>query len=160
MKTRKIPPWPARVFGFESADDYGRANEATFPRLLRAQAARAARRARALAKRKGECVCESPRTCLLPSDDDSRAATAGAASVVGSVGFAAAAARFTAANSLARAAGFDARGLHRDAGRGAETASRCCCRESAARAMRLRQEAVSAAETAAAAQNEPLADDH
>ena len=40
----------AHAFGFESAGDYGRANEATLPRL-RAQAARAARRrARALAK--------------------------------------------------------------------------------------------------------------
>ena len=39
----------AHTYGFESAGDYGRANEATFPRL-RAQAARAARRARALEK--------------------------------------------------------------------------------------------------------------
>ena len=39
----------AHAFGFESADDSGRANEATLPRLC-AQAARAARRARALEK--------------------------------------------------------------------------------------------------------------
>ena len=40
----------ARAFGFESAGDYGRANEATKFARLRAQAARAARRARALTK--------------------------------------------------------------------------------------------------------------
>ena len=43
----------AHAFGFESAADYGRANEATtlLPRLrAQQQAARAARRARALAK--------------------------------------------------------------------------------------------------------------
>ena len=39
----------AHAFGFESAVDYGRANEATFPRLS-AQATRATQRARALAK--------------------------------------------------------------------------------------------------------------
>ena len=40
----------AHAFGFESAGDYGRANEATLPRLRTPRAARAARRARALAK--------------------------------------------------------------------------------------------------------------
>ena len=39
----------AHAFGFESADDYGRANEAALSRL-RARAARDARRARALTK--------------------------------------------------------------------------------------------------------------
>ena len=123
----------AGAFGFESADDYGRANEATFSRP-RAQA----RRARALAKvnafvsRHGLAFSPPISPPISPHSGDQRATSTGRQR---SVGLAAAAAGFSAANPLARAAGFDARGLfHRDA----PPAGLARCRNAADRARRVR----------------------
>ena len=114
----------AGAFGFESAGDYGRANEATLPRL-RAQA----RRARALAKvnafvsRHGLAFSPPISPPISPP-----AISEQQVQVDNEVfGLAAAAAGFSAANPLARAAGFDARGLfHRDVPRRSRSVSQCC----------------------------------